>query len=592
MKCPHCNQEFPLTWGRYWSTGWVRHHCPHCRQYSRFQFTILVYLQYLSLVLLGVVFLGLISLAITGNWWFLGFVAGGSFAIPFITKFIGDRYLKLEKNPPRNIRNLLIDFSIRTILLVAVIGGFYFEENWRGSREWESTKKSLESAGESLDFNSYIPPRIPRDQNLAAIPLFKIERDPSQKNSLQYLSLKKALKNFSKDLGPLPKTGDWTKGEMADETVLKQWVSEHYKMVFPAEPQNFGTLEQIDSLCPAVNELRTAATTHPLCRFALDYTPRPPPVLNIPEIMPSMILALILKIHGTAALIENQPEIALDDFKLGIQIATGLRHEPILISGLVGMTITKIDLGIIWEGLQRHAWTETQLSELQQSLSVINFLSDYQLYLRGEATGFTIPEMDYFRNRYSQVVPKGWIDMEKARGVSFQLEATRELVDLQKHRVFSTKSDQFERKIESFDRYYRYFPSHMLLRLTSSMDSLPTTKFAQAQTLIDQAVIACALERYRLAHGAYPKSLNDLWPYFHDALPHDLFNGEMYHYKLQSDGKFLLYSVGWNQTDDGGVGVYKKDDPKNLDLKQGDWVWPIPKDVSSKDEVHPSGTTN
>jgi hypothetical protein len=37
------------------------------------------------------------------------------------------------------------------------------------------------------------------------------------------------------------------------------------------------------------------------------------------------------------------------------------------------------------------------------------------------------------------------------------------------------------------------------------------------------------------------------------------------------DGTFLLYSVGWNETDDGGKSVSAKDDLSHA--MQGDWVW-------------------
>jgi hypothetical protein len=48
-------------------------------------------------------------------------------------------------------------------------------------------------------------------------------------------------------------------------------------------------------------------------------------------------------------------------------------------------------------------------------------------------------------------------------------------------------------------------------------------------------------------------------------------NGEPYHYRLKPDGTFLLYSVGWNQKDDGGK-VGRKDGA--VDHLEGDWPWP------------------
>jgi hypothetical protein len=96
-------------------------------------------------------------------------------------------------------------------------------------------------------------------------------------------------------------------------------------------------------------------------------------------------------------------------------------------------------------------------------------------------------------------------------------------------------------------------------------------KSAAAQTAYNQAAIACALERYHLANGQFPEKLEALEPHFISPLPHDVLTGEPYKYRLMDDGRFVLYSLGWDEKDDGGV------PGRNLfDDKQGDWVWTYP----------------
>ena len=46
-------------------------------------------------------------------------------------------------------------------------------------------------------------------------------------------------------------------------------------------------------------------------------------------------------------------------------------------------------------------------------------------------------------------------------------------------------------------------------------------------------------------------------------------------YGRADDGRFILYSVGWNEKDDGGVVATKKDDRQ--DVLQGDWVLEYPR---------------
>ena len=46
--------------------------------------------------------------------------------------------------------------------------------------------------------------------------------------------------------------------------------------------------------------------------------------------------------------------------------------------------------------------------------------------------------------------------------------------------------------------------------------------------------------------------------------------GRSLKYRRTNDKRFLLYSVGWNETDDGGVSSYDLNHPQNLNI--GDWV--------------------
>src|SRR5262249_5157762 len=97
-------------------------------------------------------------------------------------------------------------------------------------------------------------------------------------------------------------------------------------------------------------------------------------------------------------------------------------------------------------------------------------------------------------------------------------------------------------------------------------------KAAFAQTGVSAAALACTLERHRRMHGQYPEVLDTLVPSSLSSMPHDIINGEPLKYKRTADGQYLLYSVGWNETDDGGKVVLMKDGT-STDKAEGDWVW-------------------
>ena len=99
------------------------------------------------------------------------------------------------------------------------------------------------------------------------------------------------------------------------------------------------------------------------------------------------------------------------------------------------------------------------------------------------------------------------------------------------------------------------------------------SKAGVAQTLAQNATLACAVERYRLAHGKLPEKLDALVPQFIAQLPRDVIDGQPLRYRLDGSHGFVIYSIGWNQKDDGGQQALTKQDKPRVDDKQGDWVW-------------------
>ena len=124
---------------------------------------------------------------------------------------------------------------------------------------------------------------------------------------------------------------------------------------------------------------------------------------------------------------------------------------------------------------------------------------------------------------------------------------------------------------EAKKHYSPYTAQSLMLRPAILAYVMKTTVI---QVSIDLARVACALERYHLAHGEYPEMLDALAPQFIAQVPHDIINGQPLHYRRTDDGQFLLYSVGWNETDDGGQVVLTKGG--STDRNKGDWVWQYP----------------
>ncbi|MCE0522189.1 MAG: hypothetical protein LV480_04690 [Methylacidiphilales bacterium] len=491
-----------------------------------------------------------------------------------------------------------LKFVLWTVTLIVLL---YVEEDWRGARAWAVTKAEWEAKGISFDPQTYFPPPVPDDQNLAAIPLFKLEPpDPKQPAVLEPLALQKAMRSNEAEAN-LPSTGDWQRGELPDMAKIQTEVAQIYAETFKNRPLPADTLVQFDALYPFLAELRAAAATRPLCRFNEDYAIYPPSDRPLELLTAQIRLSQILRFHAILAVNQHQPDLALEDIKINYKLLSGEGRAPTFVGSLIAIGMNAICSSAIYDGLAMHTWNDAQLAEIDRMLESINFLADYQFAMRSEVAE-SIVDIDYFKKerpdisgwlvaidndpaaqhsvalqlsvRLARVFPGGWWDQNKCQREDLFLNSLPS-VDPKTQRVFPGQVNELERQIQRLaNRKDAYAPWNFLFTLSADWVKREPITFAEAQVWVDEARIACALERYRLAHGVYPDSLDALAPAYIDALPHDIMNGQPYHYQLRTEGTYLLYSVGWNQIDDGGKIVYQQYNPKAVNYKEGDWVWP------------------
>ena len=376
-------------------------------------------------------------------------------------------------------------------------------------------------------------------------------------------------------------------GELPDMAKIRDVMATDYAIVFKGAKPPEDTLAQFNAIYPFLTDFLAAATTHPLFRLNLDYTISPLATRSFAPITTQIKLSRILTLHAILALDHHQPDLALEDIKTNYKLAAGVGRDPSLVAGLVDIAITAVTSQAIADGLARHAWNDAQLADLQSELARSDFLSQYQFTLRGELITETIPFFDYVKGTIKKkspafslysLWPRGWLDQEKTKIIDFLFRELKS-IDPQSRRVFPDVNRKIERETERAQALpWRLVPQNFLFTISAPIFTNQSIKFALTQVWrVDEARIACALERYRLAHGVYPGSLDALVPACIAELPHDIMNGHPYHYQLRPDGTYLLYSVGWNQTDDGGKVVYEKDPSTQIDYKEGDWVWPTPK---------------
>lgn len=240
-----------------------------------------------------------------------------------------------------------------------------------------------------------------------------------------------------------------------------------------------------------------------------------------------------------------------------------------LLSAMVNQAVRAMYAEQIGEGLHLHAWREPQLIALQEQLKTVDVLPLVkQAFTIRAVIAYralaSVPSAGMVkRTSWAALCPRGWGYQHVAARLNLDFGRLA-CIDTANQIIFADKAIAAEKASQALDH-----------GAYTSVDSLWQANFnlvcrntAHSQTEINQALIACALERYRLAHGDYPETLDSLAPQFIEIIPHDVIGGEPLHYHHAPDGTFVLYSVGWNGRDDGGAPSHPWPD---ID---GDWLWP------------------
>lgn len=499
----------------------------------------------------------------------------------------------------RNFRRFLFGGAC----VVTLIALAYFVENVRGRSAWLKHRQAWEAQGEKFSIAELAPRPVPDEQNFAFTPLLKPALDyfhsPTNvvwrnTNSLARLNRLQADTPSGRDTNDKLVLGHYEKGTLADLAACRDFYRGNTN--YP-QPTRAGTpaediLHALGKFDAELAELREADRARPLTRFPIEYEYEPSWAILLPHLARMKGITQVTHVRATALLDAGRSAEALADLKLGLRLSDSIHEEPLLIDHLVRLASLGINLQTVREGLARHAWTDAQLVEIERALARVDLLAEYLLAQRGERA-LSVRGLDYVRRQgfrseammflssdegRSATVsgfnpfPGGWLYQNMLTISELHQQFTLACVDMKSRRVLPEICDALESRVEKLPRApYTIFAKMLMPALSKAV-----RRTARVQVALDSARVACALERHRLAGGALPEALDALAPRFLERVPADLFDGKPLRYRREADGGYLLYSVGWNQTDDGGVLVWKGNKEKSVDLEHGDWVWQMP----------------
>ena len=483
--------------------------------------------------------------------------------------------------------------------LVTLAALFHAEENWRGKRAWEDYKAQMEARGVNFDFAKYVPPPVPDDQNFAMTPLLaplfdfnpgtQHERDTSGMEKIhQAMQLPTPIQTI------LNKSG-WTVGKPLDLIrVVNEFEATNRSASFrfaPGQTQEAARaiLEKLEPMEPIFAELRSASR-RPYSRFNIDYGWEPKFSIVLPHLAEIKGLCVKLELRACAELALGQTEPGLQDLELMFYLTGSIRGEPFMISQLVRASCLNLALQPVWEGLAHHQWSEQQLEVVERNLRKLDFLDDAARALAAErcfgdsffaglmgvanplrfldSVGNPTESVDFDPGGAS-TFPRGWFYFEELNyhrmyGEEFNgVIQTNGIDPAVADQRSAAVTDELQRPGVLQNVLHHRWVSTILLPSLNGFER----RMAHAQDNANLALMACSLERYRLANGRLPETLDALAPQFFAAVPDDVIMGESFIYRRTDDGQFVLYSVGWDKKDDNGVPAKERDDT------HGDWVW-------------------
>ena len=495
------------------------------------------------------------------------------------------------------------------IIFITLIALGYAVENFRGARAWESYRKDAEARGVKLDFAAHIPPPIPDAENGANTPWIQSWFiRPKSDDTNRWAELRRQSTNQWPQIFFLAEQKNNTaRSRRTNERRLTDFVA--WQQAFAnarakTKPQRtvqterdtqqqtqaaLAILEELKIYQPVLDELR-AASTKPRIRYPVDYKLDEPFSILLPHLSRIKGTVLELGLQSCAELAADRTEDAFKDVQLMLWLTESVRDESFLINQLVRIACLQITTQTIWEGLAQHKWTDAQLQTLEERLGQIDFFSNIERSMNMEcASGITTIEwvrtkgsISVFLNAgedngvpgpisgflIGRLAPRGWFRMESANYGRMMENNLKGAIDPIK-RTINLKileSNNRDRGNKLKGGFANFFQHRIFARLILPALETAWRKFILAQNTAEEAALACALERHRLATGQLPETLDALVPKFIARLPHDPFNGAPLKYERIGETDFVLSSVGWDQRDEEGAAV-------KVLAKRTDWVW-------------------
>ena len=495
--------------------------------------------------------------------------------------------------------------------LTALIASLYAWVNWSGARQLRNVEAMLKAEGETLDFRETMNEPVPEAENFCAIPLLKdlalvVDNDPDKGAPGQNRKRLQAMKLPMVKYGEfLPRRANAAVGIRTD---LKGWADYlrkdgSYKMPADSGDAARDVLAALDKHDAIIQEL-AAGISRAKAQLTPEWKKRELPELLLslqyPEYSTILDVARSLSLRVAASTRTGDAAKAHQAALLLARFNQACLNEPCLIGLLLGATETTMLHSGIWELCSANLGTVEDFVRLEGVLKSFDIHRFALRAFRSEmAAGVNAAQYckrkpenirrmsnngasddGVFSHIPERLIPSGFFDISAAVIAEHEFKYLVKPLREQGWQAAYQTSQEFEKQMVEIKRAAGAKPSYILLMLMAPALNSFISHLIYTDALVNQSIIACALERYRIEKGSYPDSLDAVRLADGKPLPLDPIHEKPMGYRNTADGKYALWSVGFDGKDDGGKRTLNEKKPENTQFHKtdyvGDWVWDFP----------------
>jgi hypothetical protein len=485
------------------------------------------------------------------------------------------------------------------VFILLALGSWFIGAGTQSQGSLEHYRKQLLAAGEKLDIDAFIPPRVDPDKDGAAL----IDK------ACWYIAPRGRSLISTNPPGPMEIVAP------AKARVL--WQQHEIVSVLSGRhaTNTWAALElDLTNQSAAVDLLQQAAAYSEF-DFGIDYHQLSGP---LPQLNKLRQAATLLSARVIADLHRGDTASAVTNFHALLVVANAGKNDPLTASQIIRSYLMQTVLPTQWELLQATNVTDEQLSLLQTNWMDLDFVKPIEntfqmarslLAANIKATradlsragspvgpGFSMPSggMDEFlrviqslkANVGDVLWRESWSYDDELRfleGYSVMIESARqERIDGNFKKALADRESKIialglnrtnsnSLRAHLGGRFVEFDTARGVRSYATIFD-----RFVTAESWRRCAITAIALKRYELGHGTLPKELSALVPEFLPTTLNDPMDGQPLRYRLNADGTFLLYSIGSDGIDNGGDATSVPPIPSSPWQVGHDWVWPQP----------------